>query len=116
MAFVVFHTKKDGSREVSYYSKDSESEKKPVNAVCGRRAAQRIEDIHRDAANFRKNLRDKKGWSKGKVVRHVARIPVEVQHYVLRNDGQEASMDTKHLIRTAEKLGLDVRTGGGRMR
>lgn len=115
MAFVVFHTKKDGSREVSYYNKESNFEKKPVNPV-GKSSAERIEDIHRDAAEFRKNLRDKKGWSKGKRLRHVARIPVEVQHYVLRNDGREASMDTKYLIRTAEKLGLNVRTGGGRMR
>jgi hypothetical protein len=55
------------------------------------------------------------GWDKKKLFRHVAAIPVEVREFVRRNDGIEASRDVKHLIRTAEELGLNVRTGRGRI-
>ena len=41
-------------------------------------------------------------------------IPQEAVADVLRNDGADAVQDTKHLIKRAQELGFDTRTGGGR--
>ena len=75
---------------------------------------QRERDIAEGLALSRKGLRDKKGWSKGKKTRLVARIPAEVVAHALKNHGREAAMDTKFLIRHAESLGIDCRVARGR--
>jgi hypothetical protein len=62
----------------------------------------------------RKELRNSRGWSKGKKMRLVARIPREVFNHALLNHGRDAANDVRFLIRHADHLGIDCRVSKGR--
>lgn len=75
--------------------------------VTDQKAADRRADIFSGLKETKSQLRDAKGFSKGKKGRLVARIPVEVYNHVFRNEGREAAHDIKYLIRKSQELGID---------
>jgi len=90
-----------------------ESKRKPVRTTDGRTPQGRLESFNRAMAERRKHLR-KKGYDKGKHTRHVGTIPQEALADVIRNDGPEAAQDTKHVMKRAQEMGFNTKTGGGR--
>ena len=99
---------------ITHRHRDGSVERKFVPTVYGSEKSREY-DISKAAHDIRQSLRDRKGWDKKKIFKHIAAIPVELREYVRRNDGEDAANDAKHLIRTADELGLNVRTGRGRI-
>jgi len=114
MAYTVRHQKKDGSVTVIRHDRESVLEKFPCNPMSGSTAAQARNNIEHTLKETRRNLRDPKGFNKGKTARLVAQIPMEVIAHVRRNEGREAANDTRYCLRAAEKLGIDCRVSKGK--
>ena len=102
MAYIVNHQHRDGRVE------------RRAETIDGSSGAERELAIKEGLANTRKLLRDKKGWSKDKKMRLVARIPREVMSHALLNHGRDAANDVRFLLRHADKLGIDCRVSKGR--
>lgn len=102
MSYVVVHHRRDGSVERS------------VQTIDGSSPSKRELAMKDGLAETRKHLRDKKGWTKDKQMRLVARIPREVVNHALLNHGRDAANDVRFLIRHADKLGIDCRVSKGR--
>jgi len=76
----------------------------------------REREIQEGLTSRRKRLKNKKGFTTDKRMRHVCTIPGEVHAEVLRNDGPEAANDPHYLRKRAKELGFNPDTGGGGMR
>jgi len=70
---------------------------------------QRERDMADGIKMSREAWRVTRGYNKGKTMKLVARIPVEVLNHVRLNEGQEAAADTRHVLRRAQELGIDCR-------
>lgn len=82
--------------------------------TTGQTGADRRSDIFDGLKATRSALRDKRGFDRSKSMRMVARVPQEVFNHVLRNEGREAAMDARHLIKRSRELGIDPVVSKGR--
>jgi hypothetical protein len=116
MAYTVRHQKRDGSVEIftREFRGDGHIDKYPCNPISGRTAAEARKNIAETLKHTRRNLRNKKGFSKDGNSRLVAQIPEEVITHVRRQDGPDAARDTRYCLRVAEHLGIDCRVSRGR--
>ena len=116
MAYTIHHTKKDGS--VEHVRKCSGGisnlEKRPTNPVSGRTAAEADRNIRQSLEFTRKNLRNRKGFSKDGNSRLVGQLSREVLNHIIRNEGAEAANDIRYCMKVSEQMGYDPRVSRGR--